>query len=197
MPPAPIYFPKDEDDDIRSQVRIRQTRRHQGHRRRRPRARHSSPHREIRQGIRHPHRHPQPRPRRQNFALAPRRPKSRQGMDPRIGCCIDVGHTRPRRHRCRRGHPRSGPRLFNMHMKDLTDFPRKESQVAVGEGQMPVRDIFEALIATIITPAWSISNTKSTATTPCPVSPRASPTCAASWPAWVTAPTTRSPTERT
>jgi sugar phosphate isomerase/epimerase len=33
-------------------------------------------------------------------------------------------------------------------MKDLTDFNSKESQVAVGRGKMPVRAIFEALIAT-------------------------------------------------
>jgi sugar phosphate isomerase/epimerase len=41
-----------------------------------------------------------------------------------------------------------GPRLFNMHMKDLTNFNSKESQVAVGEGIMPIRLIFDALIAT-------------------------------------------------
>ncbi len=35
-----------------------------------------------------------------------------------------------------------------MHMKDLADMKVKESQVAVGEGKMPVRAIFEALIAT-------------------------------------------------
>ena len=33
-------------------------------------------------------------------------------------------------------------------MKDLTDFNKKESQVAVGEGIMPVKGIFDALIAT-------------------------------------------------
>jgi len=69
-------------------------------------------------------------------------------LDPRIGCCIDVGHT------VRAGTDvvdaihKVGPRLFNMHMKDLTDFTSKESQVAVGDGKMPVREIFEALIAT-------------------------------------------------
>ena len=42
----------------------------------------------------------------------------------------------------------TGPRLFNLHMKDLADAHSKESQVAVGEGIMPVRDIFAALIAT-------------------------------------------------
>jgi sugar phosphate isomerase/epimerase len=40
-----------------------------------------------------------------------------------------------------------GPRLFNVHMKDLTDFHSKESQVAVGDGLMPVREMFAALIA--------------------------------------------------
>jgi sugar phosphate isomerase/epimerase len=78
-------------------------------------------------------------------------------MDPRIGCCIDVGH-------CVRAGTdpvdaihQAGPRLFNMHMKDLTDFTTqdgpgsfkaRDSQVAVGDGLMPVRRIFEALIAT-------------------------------------------------
>src|SRR5213078_3533830 len=38
-----------------------------------------------------------------------------------------------------------GARLFNVHMKDLTSFQSKESQVAVGEGIMPVKKIFEAL----------------------------------------------------
>jgi sugar phosphate isomerase/epimerase len=32
-------------------------------------------------------------------------------------------------------------------MKDLASFQSKESQVAVGEGAMPVKKIFEALIA--------------------------------------------------
>jgi len=39
-----------------------------------------------------------------------------------------------------------GPRLFDMHMKDLAQSNVKESQVAVGAGIMPVRDIFKALI---------------------------------------------------
>jgi sugar phosphate isomerase/epimerase len=32
-------------------------------------------------------------------------------------------------------------------MKDLSDFQAKDSQVAVGDGKMPVRQIFETLIA--------------------------------------------------
>jgi sugar phosphate isomerase/epimerase len=69
-------------------------------------------------------------------------------MDPRIGCCIDVGHTARAGTDVVEAIHEVGPRLFNMHMKDLADMRVKESQVAVGEGRMPVREIFEALIAT-------------------------------------------------
>ena len=68
-------------------------------------------------------------------------------MDPRMGCCIDVGHTVRAGTDVVEAIQQVGPRLFNMHMKDLTDFQAKESQVAVGDGTMPVRRIFEALIA--------------------------------------------------
>jgi sugar phosphate isomerase/epimerase len=66
--------------------------------------------------------------------------KAVKGMDPRMGCCIDVGHC-----------VRAGTDVveaIHMHMKDLTDFNAMESQVAVGEGIMPVRAIFETLIKT-------------------------------------------------
>jgi sugar phosphate isomerase/epimerase len=71
-----------------------------------------------------------------------------KNMDPRIGCCIDVGHTARAGTDVVQAIHEVGPRLFNMHMKDLADMKVKESQVAVGEGKMPVRAIFEALIAT-------------------------------------------------
>ncbi len=74
--------------------------------------------------------------------------KAVKGMDPRIGCCIDVGHTVRAGTDVVRAIHEVGPRLFNLHMKDLTSFQDKESQVAVGDGIMPVRQIFEALIAT-------------------------------------------------
>jgi sugar phosphate isomerase/epimerase len=67
-------------------------------------------------------------------------------MDPRIGCCIDVGHTARAGMDVVDAIHTVGPRLFNLHMKDLTDFSSKESQVPVGEGIMPVRQIFEALL---------------------------------------------------
>src|SRR5277367_5203970 len=68
-------------------------------------------------------------------------------MDPRMGCCIDIGHTVRAGTDVVEAIHQVGPRLFNMHTKDLTDFQSKESQVAVGQGIMPVREIFDALIA--------------------------------------------------
>jgi len=73
--------------------------------------------------------------------------KAVNGMDARIGCCIDVGHTVRAGTDVTQAIHDAGPRLFNIHMKDLTDFESKESQVAVGDGIMPVRNIFGALIA--------------------------------------------------
>jgi len=70
-----------------------------------------------------------------------------KNMDPRIGCCIDVGHTARAGTDVVAAIHEVGPRLFNVHMKDLADLNVKESQVAVGDGKMPVRAIFAALIA--------------------------------------------------
>lgn len=74
--------------------------------------------------------------------------KQVKNMDRRIGCCIDVGHTVRTGTDVVKAIHAVGPRLFNIHMKDLADFHDKDSQVAVGEGKMPVREIFEALITT-------------------------------------------------
>jgi sugar phosphate isomerase/epimerase len=74
--------------------------------------------------------------------------KAVENMDPRIGCCIDVGHAVRAGTDVVQAIHEAGPRLFNIHMKDLKNLQSKESQVAVGEGKMPVRKIFEALVAT-------------------------------------------------
>lgn len=67
-------------------------------------------------------------------------------MDSRIGCCVDVGHTMRAGTDVLDALQRVGPRLFDIHMKDLAQKDSKESQVAVGEGIMPVRAIFQQLI---------------------------------------------------
>ncbi len=71
-----------------------------------------------------------------------------KGMDARMGCCVDVGHAMRAGTDPVEAIRRVGPRVFDVHMKDLAQPRVKESQVAVGEGVMPVRGIFEALIAT-------------------------------------------------
>jgi sugar phosphate isomerase/epimerase len=73
--------------------------------------------------------------------------KAVKDMDPRVGCCIDVGHAARAGTDVVQAIHEAGPRLFNLHMKDLTDFESNESQVAVGDGIMPVRNMFEALVA--------------------------------------------------
>ena len=73
--------------------------------------------------------------------------KAVKNMDPRMGCCMDVGHAERAGTDVVAAIHTVGPRLFNMHVKDLTSFTSKESQVAVGEGIMPFRGIFGALIA--------------------------------------------------
>jgi sugar phosphate isomerase/epimerase len=74
--------------------------------------------------------------------------KAVKNLDPRIGCCIDVGHTLRAGTDVVQAIRAAGPRLLNIHMKDLTSAESKESQVAIGEGIMPVRKMFEALIET-------------------------------------------------
>jgi sugar phosphate isomerase/epimerase len=74
--------------------------------------------------------------------------KAVKDMDPRMGCCIDVGHSVRAGTDVVEAIHAIGPRLHNMHIKDLASFTEKESQVAVGQGKMPLREIFEALIKT-------------------------------------------------
>jgi sugar phosphate isomerase/epimerase len=69
-----------------------------------------------------------------------------KSMDSRIGCCIDVGHTMRTGTDPVAAIKKVGPRLFDIHIKDLADGKVKESQVAVGDGVMPVPGIFKALI---------------------------------------------------
>jgi len=56
--------------------------------------------------------------------------KAVKGLDPRIGCCIDVGHTVRAGTDVVQAIHEAGPRLFNVHMKDLTKLPgqRKPSR---------------------------------------------------------------------
>lgn len=68
-----------------------------------------------------------------------------KNMDPRCGLCIDVGHTARTGVDVVEAIAAAGPRLLDMHMKDLRSFADRDSQCAVGEGRMPVAAIFRQL----------------------------------------------------
>jgi sugar phosphate isomerase/epimerase len=70
-----------------------------------------------------------------------------KGMDPRMGLCIDIGHTVRAGTDVVRAVVDAGPRLLDMHAKDLRDFKSADSQCVVGEGKMPIAEIFRELRA--------------------------------------------------
>jgi sugar phosphate isomerase/epimerase len=68
-----------------------------------------------------------------------------KGMDPRMGLCIDIGHTTRTGTDVVKSIAETGKRLHDMHVKDLRDLMGKDSQVAVGDGAMPIPAIFRQL----------------------------------------------------
>jgi sugar phosphate isomerase/epimerase len=66
---------------------------------------------------------------------------------PRIGLCLDVGHAYRAGADVVQAIADAGPRLLDMHMKDLRDLKVKESQCIVGEGAVPIPEIFRQLQA--------------------------------------------------
>lgn len=68
-----------------------------------------------------------------------------QNMDPRVGLCIDVGHTMRTGVDVVKSIADAGSRLLDMHVKDLRRPTDKDSQCEVGKGAMPVVAIFQQL----------------------------------------------------
>ena len=68
-----------------------------------------------------------------------------KGMDPRMGLCMDVGHATRAGANIVQAALDAGPRLLDMHIKDLADGTSRDSQVAVGEGILPIPALFRAL----------------------------------------------------
>ncbi len=68
-----------------------------------------------------------------------------RNMDRRMGLCIDIGHTVRTGTDVVRAIADAGPRLLDMHAKDLRDLTAKASQCIVGEGAIPIAAIFEQL----------------------------------------------------
>jgi sugar phosphate isomerase/epimerase len=72
--------------------------------------------------------------------------KAIKNLDPRIGFCIDVGHAVRANANLVEAVHATGSRLYDVHVKDLANFKSRDSQVAVGEGILPFKDLFQALI---------------------------------------------------
>lgn len=66
-------------------------------------------------------------------------------MDARVGLCVDVGHTARTGVDVVAAIAAAGSRVLDLHMKDLKDLRAQESQCIVGEGAMPVPEIFAQL----------------------------------------------------
>ncbi len=68
-----------------------------------------------------------------------------KNMDPRMGLCIDVGHTVRTGADILEEIAAAKDRTYDFHVKDLASFTDKSSQVDVGDGKMPVAAIFRLL----------------------------------------------------
>jgi sugar phosphate isomerase/epimerase len=68
-----------------------------------------------------------------------------KGMDPRVGLCMDIGHSARSGADIVGSIVEAGPRLLDVHVKDLMDNSRNAKQVDVGEGSFPFPAIFRQL----------------------------------------------------
>lgn len=68
-----------------------------------------------------------------------------KGRDPRMGLCMDMGHSMRTGVDVVQTVALAGSRLLDMHIKDLKVATEKGSQCDVGEGVMPVVAIFKQL----------------------------------------------------
>jgi sugar phosphate isomerase/epimerase len=70
-----------------------------------------------------------------------------RSMDPRMGLCIDIGHTVRTGTDVVQAIADAGPRVLDLHAKDLRDLTAKGSQCIVGAGAIPIAEIFQQLEA--------------------------------------------------
>jgi sugar phosphate isomerase/epimerase len=66
-------------------------------------------------------------------------------LDPRVGLCMDVGHSARTGVDVVKSIAEAGPRLLDIHIKDLRSLSDKDSQCDVGDGAMPIVGIFKQL----------------------------------------------------
>jgi len=68
-----------------------------------------------------------------------------KNMDPRMGLCMDIGHSVRAGSDIIAAAKEAGPRLHDMHAKDLANLSDKDSQVPVGDGVIPIVALFKQL----------------------------------------------------
>jgi sugar phosphate isomerase/epimerase len=68
-------------------------------------------------------------------------------MDRRLGLCIDLGHTVRTGTDVVRAIADAGARVLDVHAKDLRDLKDEGSQCIVGQGAIPIADVFRQLDA--------------------------------------------------
>lgn len=68
-----------------------------------------------------------------------------KNMDPRMGVCCDIGHESRAGKDILESLEIAGPRLLDMHVKDLRNAMGKDSQCDVGDGVLPIVKIFQYL----------------------------------------------------
>jgi sugar phosphate isomerase/epimerase len=69
-----------------------------------------------------------------------------EDRDPLMGLCIDIGHTVRAGVDPARAVLELRDRVYDMHIKDLTDFKDPRSQVIVGKGAIDIPALFRALM---------------------------------------------------
>ena len=68
-----------------------------------------------------------------------------KGLDPRVGLCLDIGHSARTGEDLVDAVRKAGPRLLDIDAKDLLTPTGKPTQVAVGDGDLPIGPLFKEL----------------------------------------------------
>ena len=66
-------------------------------------------------------------------------------LDPRVGLCLDIGHTAAAGVDIVQATADAGPRLLDMHIKDVKSATDENSGCDVGEGVLPIIPLFKQL----------------------------------------------------
>ena len=72
--------------------------------------------------------------------------KAVEKMDERIGCCVDVGHAARAGTDPAKAIEQIGPRVYDVHLKDLARIDRRSIPIECGRGVLDLRGILAALM---------------------------------------------------